>query len=301
MKKIVSVMLSLLIVLSLGVICAAAEQSADVYVTIADKDGKLAVAADKVTVTDTDSDGKLTITDALYCAHETFYEGGAAAGYATVNTQYGLSLDKLWGAANGGSYGYYLNGASAWSLTDEVKSDDYLYAFVYTDLVGWSDKFSTFDRFMGDVDANEGVELTLTYVAEYDEYYMPVFKPLAGAAITVNGEDTALKTDENGKVKVNFDKNGAAIVSAKSDVVKIAPPVFRANVSGIEEPTEAATEAVTEAATEKVTATPDQAAPSSGTNTNAIKTGETNTMIYLVLSMLVLAFGIVAFKKQNEK
>ena len=104
MKKTLSVILSVLIILSIGVVCAAAEDSADVWVTIADKDGKLAVAAEKVTVTDADKDGALTINDALYCAHEAFYEGGAAAGYATGSTQYGLSLNKLWGAANGGTH-----------------------------------------------------------------------------------------------------------------------------------------------------------------------------------------------------
>lgn len=299
MKKIVSLMLSVLMILSLSAICAAAELSADVYVTISDKDGNLAVAAEQVTVTDTDNDGKLTITDVLYCTHEAFYDGGAAAGYATVDTQYGLSLDKLWGAANGGSYGYYLNGASAWSLTDEVKTDDYLYAFVYTDPVGWSDKFSTFNRFMGDVDANEGVELTLTYVADYDDNFMPVFAPLSGAKITVNGEATAFMTDENGKVKVTFDSNGTAIVSAKSDDVNIAPPVFKANVTGAAEPTEEVTEAPSEAATKAATA--DQVTPSTNTNTNAIQTGDAHTMIYLVLMMLVLAFGIVVYKKQHEK
>lgn len=199
MKKTISIILSVLLVLSLGVIFAHAEDSAQIYVTIADKDGNIAVAAETVTVTDTDSDGALTINDALYCTHEAFYEGGAAAGYATKNTEYGLSLDKLWGTANGGSYGYYVNGASAWSLTDPVKTDDYLYAFVYTNLVSWSDKFSTFDQFMGDVNAAEGVELTLTYVAEYDEYYMPVFKPLANAKILIDGEATDITTDEDGK------------------------------------------------------------------------------------------------------
>lgn len=211
-------------------------EETDVYVTITDKDGNIPVAAQKVAVTDIDLDNDLTINDALYCAHEKFYEGGADAGYATKNTEYGLSLDKLWGNANGGSYGYYLNGSSAWSLLDSVNDGEYLYAFTYTDLVKWSDKFSTFDIFAGSVDGNAGVELTLTYVAEYDEYYSPVFKPLAGAEITIDGEMTGIKTDEDGKANVTFSKNGTAIVSAKSADVNITPPVFKADVSGIKEP-----------------------------------------------------------------
>ena len=201
-----------------------------VYVTISDKDGQLAVSAEPVTVTDTDNDGALTINDALYCAHEQFYDGGAAAGYATLNTEYGLSLDKLWGEANGGSYGYYVNGASAWSLIDPLSEGDYLYAFVYTDLEKWSDSFSTFDQFAGDVNTSDGVELTLTYVSGYDAYYMPVFSPLADAEILIDGAATGIRTDENGKAKVTFEKSGAHTVSAASATVRNTPPVFKANV-----------------------------------------------------------------------
>lgn len=211
-------------------------KKAAIHVTIADENGDTPLAAVPLTVTDIDKDGALTINDALYCAHEDYYEGGASAGYAAKSTEYGLSLDKLWGTANGGSYGYYLNGASAWSLTDPVKPGDYLYAFVYTDLVKWSDRFSTFDEFMGNVDANQGVELTLTYVADYDEYYMPVFKPLAGADILIDGKECGVKTDENGKATVTFRKNGTAIVSARSAAVNITPPVFKAIVSGFDDP-----------------------------------------------------------------
>ena len=296
MKKVISILLSVLLMLSIGVLCAAAEDTADVYVTIADKDGKLAVSAEKVTVTDTDKDGTLTINDALYCAHEAFYTGGAAAGYAIAQTQYGLSLDKLWGAANGGSYGYYLNGASAWSLTDAVKADDYLYAFVYTDLVKWSDAFSTFDQFKGDVKADEGVELTLTYVSGYDEYYAPVFKPLANADILIDGAESGVKTDENGKAKITFTANGTVIVSAKADGVTITPPVFKATVTGAPEPTEAAT----------TPATPDQAAPATSdqtttVNTNAVQTGASSTVILVLLVLTAAGFGIVAFRKKHEK
>jgi hypothetical protein len=232
MKKTIAIILSVMLILSMSMISTGAENSAQIYVTIADQEGKLAVAAEQITVTDTDADGTLTISDALCCAHEKFYDGGAAAGYGTKFTeQYGLSLEKLWGCANGGSYGYYVNGASAWSLTDAVKEGDYLYAFVYTDTVKWSDSFSTFDRFTDDVDPTKGVELTLTYVAEYDEFYMPVFKPLSGAEILIDGTATGIKTDENGKATLAFEKEGVYTVSAKSAEINNTPPVFKANVT----------------------------------------------------------------------
>ena len=57
------------------------------------------LAMEKITVADNDGDGALTINDALYAAHEKAFTGGAAAGYASVQSDWGLSLSKLWGIA----------------------------------------------------------------------------------------------------------------------------------------------------------------------------------------------------------
>ena len=241
MKKTISVIMAILLVLSIGVIGAFAEEpvselSAAVYVTIADQDGITRLAAQTVVVSDTDSDGALTVNDALYCAHEQFYEGGAAAGYATESTQYGLSLKKLWGSANGGSYGYYVNNASAWSLTDPIKGGDYLAAFCYTDLVGWSDHYSFFDKRSGNLTATE--EFTLTYSeAGYDELWNPVTLPVAGAEITVDGEATGITTDAEGKCTlVMNDLNnlfidyGPHLISATVAGKTLVKPVFVADI-----------------------------------------------------------------------
>ena len=234
MKKAISMMLAVLLILSIGVIGAAAEEpapelAAAIFVTIADQEGKTPVAAKSVTVIDTDQDGVLTINDALYCAHEQFYEGGAAAGYATKVTQYGLSLDKLWGSANGGSYGYYLNNASAWSLTDPVKDGDYLAAFCYTDLVGWSDHYSFFDKLRGVM--QQGEEFTLTYSeAGYDEKWNPVTLPVEGAVITVDGEPTGFTTDAAGKATLSISEPGKHIVRATVEGKRLVAPVFVATV-----------------------------------------------------------------------
>ena len=133
MKKLISITLTILIVFSaLALNVFAAEDSISVYVTISDKDGNLALVQEKITVKDIDNDGALTINDALYCAHEAKYTGGAAAGYGSEKTQWGLSMTKLWGAENGGSYGYMLNNASATGLNNAVKDGDQVSAYVYT-------------------------------------------------------------------------------------------------------------------------------------------------------------------------
>ncbi len=194
-----------------------------VFVTIADASGKLALVQKPVTVTDTDNDGALTINDALYLAHEAYYDGGAAAGYASEQSQYGLSLAKLWGTANGGSYGYYVNNAASMGLGDTLQDGDYLNAFVYTDTVAWSDAYSFFS--LNTAEAQQGGTLKLTlFRAGYDETWNPVTLPVENAVITINGEDTAFVTDADGKVNITLENAGELLLSAKSENLTLVPP-----------------------------------------------------------------------------
>ena len=229
MKRILSILLCVVLVLSIGIIGVSADDAAkalstEVYVTIADSEGKTAVAGEKITVTDTDSDGALTINDVLYTAHEQFYDGGAAAGYGTSVTEYGLGLTKLWGTANGGSYSYYVNNASAWALTDPVEKGDYIAAFVYTDPVGWSDHYSYFDRLHYLTAA--GKTLTLSYIESgYDAEWNPVSLPVAGAVITINGKATNLSTNEDGKAFLTFSEPGVYRIGATVEGKRLVAPV----------------------------------------------------------------------------
>ena len=205
---------------------ATSEAATDVtvLVTIADANGDLVLAMEPVTVIDIDEDGLLTINDALYCAHEEAYEGGAAAGYASAMSDYGLSLAKLWGTENGSSYGYYVNDAAAWGLADPVADGDRVNAFVYTDLTAWSDTYCYFD--VAAVEAEAGDKLTLTLTAAgYDESWNPITLPVAGATITINGEKTDAVTDENGQATVTVDGEGTLIISAVSETQTLVPPV----------------------------------------------------------------------------
>ena len=123
-----------------GVFAADDALSANVFMTVAN--GELLLAQEPVEVTDYNSHGKLTLDDALYAAHEQYYEGGAAAGYAASG---GSWLTKLWGIANGGNFGYYVNNKSSMGLTDEIKEGDYIAAFAYTDPY-WADEYGIFDK-----------------------------------------------------------------------------------------------------------------------------------------------------------
>lgn len=231
MKKLLSITLTVLLLLStlaLGVF--AEDLSAEVYVTIADENGKLVLAQEKITVTDIDGDSKLTINDALYCAHEAKFEGGASAGYGSALLTWGLSLTKLWGVENGGSYGYYVNDLMAMGLGDEVKSGDRINAFIYTDTTTWSDTYCYFDVNSASVKENGKLTLTLNALG-FDKDYNQIEVPVKDAVITLDGVATEFKTDENGKVTLTLDKVGSFVISATSASQRLVPPALTVEVS----------------------------------------------------------------------
>lgn len=233
MKKCISFFVALMMLFGICGISAFAEgtgATANVYVTVADDSGKLVLAQEPITVTDRNNDGKLTVDEALFATHEATYEGGAAAGYGSADGQWGLSLTKLWGVENGGSYGYYVNHASVTGLGDTVKEGDYVAAFVYTDTTAWSDTYTFFDK--NTLTADEGSEVTVTLsAAGYDADYTPVTVPVKNATITVNGEAGEYKTDENGKVTLKFSKAGTFVISAASASDTLVPPVLTVTVT----------------------------------------------------------------------
>lgn len=266
MKKIIAFLVCA--VLLTGVICtgvfAEGEETlqANVYVTIAN--GSLELVQAKIVVTDIDGDNSLTINDVLWCTHEAKFEGGATAGYTSEESKWGLSLKKLWGIENGGSYGYYVNNASAMGLKDEIKDGDYVYAFVYTDTSTWSDTYCYFDSNSISTDANV-VHLTLKSIGYDTETYASISIPVQGATITVNGVATDIKTDAEGKATISVSE-GENIISATSETQNLVPPVcivkFESNVvtdettttpDASETETEIQTEVQTEILTEKDT------------------------------------------------
>ncbi|MBO5275436.1 MAG: hypothetical protein J6I45_12555 [Clostridia bacterium] len=220
MTAVVLAMLTVLLSMSLTV----SAEEPTVYVTIADDKGELALAYKAVVVdTDYDGDAKFTIYDALMKAHDDAYNGGAAAGFGAVSTDYGLSMTKLWGVENGGSYGYTVNNASAMSLVDGIKDGDTIYAYCYTDLTTWSDTYCYFDQ---NTAWNASGELTLTLSANgYDATWAPVVNPVADAVIYVNGTATAYKTDANGQVTIKVDGNDTYQISAKKEGMVMVPPL----------------------------------------------------------------------------
>ncbi|MBR7070900.1 MAG: LPXTG cell wall anchor domain-containing protein [Clostridia bacterium] len=282
MKKTLTIILALMLAFSCMSMNAFAAESdtVNVFVTIADKDGKLALAAEEITVSDIDSDGKLTVNDALYTAHEQKYEGGAAAGYSSeLDLQYGLSLKKLWGIDNGGSYGYYVNNNAAWNLAEEIHTGDSVNAFIYTDLSAWSDTYCWFN--IHEQKGKEGDKVDLILTASQFDYATgnPVELPVKEARITLNGTKTAFKTNDEGKVTVNFDQAGEFVVSAVSETQILVPPVCKVSI----------------AATEKVNTQENNTKSTSNTeNATSPKTGDHGSMALLIL-LVSMALGATVF------
>lgn len=229
MKKLISLLTVLALCLSCMTVVVFADEApaadVNVYVSICNA-GQLEVAYETVSVTDLDSDGAITIADALAAAHNVFYEGGAEAGFAAENTEYGLSLTKLWGVENGGSYGYYVNNASAWSLGDAVAEGDYVYAYSYQDLETWSDAYTYFDAETAVAGLDAPLTMTLSKVG-FDENWAPVALPVEGAVVYVDGEATTAVTDAEGKVQVSFTALGDHTVTVKSEAEVITCAVCK--------------------------------------------------------------------------
>lgn len=215
----------LLLCIALLSACASAQT---VYVTISDGQGQLVLAHEGYEVSDQDEDGVISIADALYIAHESAYPDGAA-GFAAAQSDYGLSMAKLWGEENGGSYGYYVNHAAAASLSDAVQDGDHVQAFVYTDLTNWSDAYCYFDADTIDAAAGESVQIKLN-LQSFDENWNPVAIAAEGAEILIDGEASGLFTDSEGAAAIKLDTAGAHLISAKSDGMTLVPPVCIVNV-----------------------------------------------------------------------
>ena len=160
---------------------------ADVTMTVSNK-GVIAQAKDgsamvekEVTVTDIDKDGYLTYDEALVAAHDTYFEGGAAAGYKTGT--YGVT--KLWGVETGNTL-FYTNGEGLQSgvTMDTVEEGDELFASVNKDDTYYADWYAQFEK--TDIAVKEGKEITLSLVGHLGMAYTDEDKanvPLEGIQI----------------------------------------------------------------------------------------------------------------------
>ena len=222
----------------------AAADPIDVFVTIS-SEGNVVVPMGKVTVEDRDASGTFNVDEALYAAHEAFYEGGAAAGYGSgVNDQFGLSLTMLWGD-NSFAFGYWKNNASCWNLDDPVEAGDHIVAFVYADKEYWSDSYAFFNKFDYTAKAEEALTVVLTNTG-YDDNWNTVIDVCPGAAVAVYDDTfTELAADKytltdngDGTYDVTFAEAGSYMLVAKKSDANIVPAVAAVTVKPAGDPAE---------------------------------------------------------------
>ena len=221
MKKILSVLLALAMLVSLTTF---AEEAPTVYVSISTDTGALVLACAPVPLTDADADGALTICDALMAAHTDYHPNGAEA-FLAEKTEWGLSMYRLWGVENGGSYGYMLNDVSPMSLLDPVQPGDHIKAYAFTDLTNFSDTYCYFTAPVAAAAVNAEITLTLS-AAGYDEAWNPVTYAVQGAFLIVDGAvDDSVVTDAEGRFVLTFPGTGVYTISAVSNDLTLVPPV----------------------------------------------------------------------------
>ncbi len=194
-----------------------------IFVSVSDA-GVLRVANEEITVMDADGDGAVTPDAVIAAAHDAFYEGGAEAGFIFENTDFGMSIIKLWGVDNGGCYGYYVN--NAYVLPDyKLVEGDYLCTYSFADLDTWSDCYSFFDQ--RDVEAAAGEEVTLVLSQlVYDENWELQTQLTEGAKLIINGEISEYVTDAEGKAVLKLDEAGEYVVTAiGAEGSTLVPPV----------------------------------------------------------------------------
>ena len=307
MKKLSAIAAAMLLTCSVaGVNAFAADDSVKVNMTIVDGEGKFAVTQEDIEVTDADSDGKLTINDAFILVHDAKFEGGHEAGFATEEAEYGPKIVKFWGVENGGGYGYYLNNQMSMGLSDAVADGDTLNAFVYQDATGYSDTYSFFDKTSGEAEKDGEIELTLKHIVFTADGTAE--EAVEGAVITINGEDTEFKTDAEGKVTVKLTNAGSNLISAKSETLKLVPPVCSVNVAGetettttttTEETTTTTTTTTTATTTTTTTTTAKTTTTTKKSDSNSPKTGDAGMGLAFV-AIGSAAFVAFAARKKNE-
>ena len=324
MKKFFAIVLSLVMLFGCVSLVVNAETeglSAKVNVTISNK-GNLVVTQKEVVAKDIDGDDAITVNDVLYAAHKKYYSGGVAEGYGYyVHESYGLSLGKLWGD-NSGNFGYYVNDKAAWSLADPVNEGDYVNAFVYSDGTYYSDMYTFFDVKTASCVEGEKISLTLSG-AGYDSSWNPITVPVADATITLNGEETSYRTDENGMVDIVISDAGNYTISAISSTKILVPPVCVATVTAVQVPstsentqgttivttTEAESDEFTteedivdtiteEKSDENTTAEEKKQGEKSD---NAAKTGDNTVVFIAVLLVSSIGLGVISYKKKETE
>ena len=244
MKKVISLLLSAVLVLGLSTAIFAAEdlitvhdpliaaKPISVYVTVNDKcklaatkDGKPAARLEVREAEGANLDDVFKALHRVYCAQ-------GETGYKSENTEYGISIVKAWGEDNGTAYGYYVNNEMAFDCSHVVHDGDEIDLFVYKDMASFSDTYTSIESAASAVEGESLVSVKYYY---FDENFALASAPLEGAEIYLIKNDkmaaTGIKTDINGECRISPAADVALLAAVKEDCVVsvVEPTVYNAS------------------------------------------------------------------------
>ncbi len=153
-----------------------------------------------------------TLDDAFLALHLAYHPDGAEGYQSAYDERYdSISVLKMWGDTSG-KFGYQLNSAteSVGGGSHPVEDGDLIEVALYQNSYPATEAYATFAETKKEAYLDEPFVLTLQTVD-----WSLAATPCADATITVNGEETAAVTDENGLVELTLDEAGAYIISAK--------------------------------------------------------------------------------------
>ena len=190
----------------------AAEESVRVHVTISQEQ---IVLDQDITVTDVDGDGRLTSEDAILTAHNSYYPGGAAAGYA--------GEEFIWGMQGGYIYENISKGETedpeffcAVEDRRELKNGDSLswWADAVCDETYYIKSDYLYEKLFADA-IPQGTEIDVKVMHMIPT--QPNDVPAANVELLMDGKKTGVITDKDGNAKLRLDTVGEHILSVDSE------------------------------------------------------------------------------------
>ena len=194
---------------------SAAEDSVNVHITIRQT---TTVLDQDLTVTDINGDGRLTSRDAIITAHDQFFPGGAACGYADENFIWGLQGDYFYSNIGiGEEYDPLLHNPE--DQRRDLKDGDRLcweagrmYEEIYYIYSPQLDELAADGK-------NIAQGTTLKVAVNHLIPNQPMDEPAPSVEIMLNGEKTGIFTDSHGWAEIPFDQAGEWTIDALTDAL----------------------------------------------------------------------------------
>ncbi len=219
-----------------NVFCLSNEYSEDVLVSIANK-GSVELSYAPVTASDRNGDGAIDIDEVMIAAHDKYYEGGAAKGYASATGDYGAYITKLWGDESG-NFGYFVDNKMSMGLSDKVTDGQHVYAYINANSYPNNDAYAYFETPTAETSTYATMIVKLTAQNGYDENWSPKFEAYDNAEIKLYAGDFSVEAEGgyvalaigNGEYKLTFYQPGDYNIVATAENNAIIPAVCKVSV-----------------------------------------------------------------------